>query len=120
MALNALSYLLRPRSVAVLGASPRPESIGNTTVANLVEFGFTGDIYPIHPTASEVHGLTCYTDLETVPAEVDCAAVALSADKTIPNLRRAAGLGLKSAVIFASGFAETVATEALCACTGHR
>ena len=107
MALNSLSYLLRPRSVAVLGASPRPESIGNTTVRNLVEFGFSGEIYPIHPTATEVLGLTCYADLEAVPGEVDCAAVALSADKTIPNLKRAASLGLKSAVIFASGFAET-------------
>ena len=105
--LNSLSYLLRPRSIAVLGASPRPESIGNTTVLNLVEFGFTGKIYPIHPTADEVHGLTCYADLADVPGEVDCAAVALSADKAIPNLRRAASLGLKSAVIFASGFAET-------------
>ena len=107
MALNSLSYLLRPRSVAVLGASPRPGSIGNTTVRNLVAFGFAGEIYPIHPTATEVLGLTCYADLEAVPGEVDCAAVALSADKTIPNLKRAASLGLKSAVIFASGFAET-------------
>jgi acyl-CoA synthetase (NDP forming) len=104
---HPLLPLFAPRSVAVLGASPRTGTIGNSTVRNLVDFGFKGNIFPIHPTASEVCGLRAYKDVASLPEMPDCAAVALSADKVVASLSEAADLGVRSAVIFASGFSET-------------
>src|ERR1700761_9393358 len=103
---HSLLPLFAPRSVAVLGASPRSGTTGNSTVRNLIDFGFTGRIFPIHPTASEVCGLPAYRDVASLPDTPDCAAVALSADKVVANLSEAANVGVRSAVIFASGFSE--------------
>ncbi len=107
MSSHALSPLMRPRSIAVLGASPRANTLGNNAVANLQRFGFSGSIFPVHPSAPEVAGLRAYANLASVPAPPDCAVVALSSDKVVPSLAGAAALGVRSAVVFASGFAET-------------
>ncbi len=123
---RSLEPLLRPRSIAVLGASPRPNTLGNNAVANLVRFGFEGGIYPVHPTAAEVAGLKAYANLASLPEAPDCAVVALSADKVLPTLEEAAARGVRAAVVFASGFAETGAEgrklqaelQALCERTG--
>ncbi|MCA1647834.1 MAG: CoA-binding protein [Chloroflexi bacterium] len=107
MASHALEPLLRPRSIAVLGASPRPGSLGNTTVQNLLSFGYSGPIYPIHPTAAKVAGLRCYPSLAHLPATPQCAVVALSADRVQSALAEAAEHSIRAAVVFASGYAET-------------
>ena len=106
MSAKLLESLMRPRSIAVIGASPRAGSVGNSIVRSLVDFGFSGNIHPIHPSAAEVYGMSCFSDISDVPEEIDCVAVALSAEKTIPALQKAAEFGAKSAVVFASGFAE--------------
>jgi acyl-CoA synthetase (NDP forming) len=104
---HRLAPLLAPRSVVVIGASPRPGALGNNAVRNLAAFGFTGQIYPLHPNAPDVCGLKAYRDLASLPEIPDCALVAISADKAIPALSEAAERGVKAAVIFASGFSET-------------
>jgi predicted CoA-binding protein len=104
---RSLGPLLRPRSIAVLGASPRANTLGNNAVANLVRFGFAGGIYPVHPSASEVASLKAYANLASLPEAPDCAVLALSADKVLASLEEAAGRGVRAAVVFASGFAET-------------
>lgn len=124
--LRDLTPLMRPASVAVLGASPRPDSFGNSVVKNLLAAGYAGRIYPIHPSASTVEGLRCFSDLQDLPEAPDCAVVALPADKVLPALAHAVSRGLRAAVIFASGFAELGETgralqaelAALCAETG--
>jgi acyl-CoA synthetase (NDP forming) len=105
-ALRDLTPLMRPASVAVLGASPRPDSFGNSVVKNLRGGGYDGRIYPIHPSATEVEGLPCFADLQGLPETPDCAVVALPADKVLPALAQAAARGIRAAVLFASGFAE--------------
>lgn len=107
-----LTPLLRPSSVAVLGASARAESLGNRVMKNLVRSGFRGDIFPVHPQAAEVEGLACFRDLRSLPKVPDCIAVALSADKVLDALEEAAACGVRAAVVFASGFAETGAEGA--------
>jgi acyl-CoA synthetase (NDP forming) len=107
MTQHALAALMRPRSIAVLGASPRPNTLGNNAVANLQRFGFAGGIFPVHPSAAEVAGLKAYANLASLPEVPDCAVVALSSDKVLATLEEAAGRGLRAAVVFASGFAET-------------
>jgi acyl-CoA synthetase (NDP forming) len=126
MSSHSLTPLMRPRSIAVLGASPRPNTLGNNAVANLQRFGFAGPILPVHPTAPEVAGLKAYANLASLPEVPDCAVVALSSDKVLATLEEAAGRGVKAAVVFASGFAETddagkalqLELQALCERTG--
>lgn len=101
-----LSALMRPASVAVFGASPRPDSFGHSVVRNLIDAGYAGRLYPIHPSATEVLGLRCHADLDSLPEAPDCAVVALPADKVLPALAQAAARGIRAAVLFASGFAE--------------
>ena len=107
MSMHPLTPLMRPRSIAVLGASPRPNTLGNNAVANLQRFGYVGGIFPVHPSAPEVAGLKAYANLASLPEAPDCAVVALSSDKVIATLEEAAARGVRAAVVFASGFAET-------------
>ncbi len=126
MSSHALTPLMRPRSIAVLGASPRANTLGNNAVANLQRFGYTGSIFPVHPSAPEVAGLRAYANVASLPQSPDCAVVALSSDKVLPTLADAAARGVRSAVVFASGFAETneagkalqLELQALCERTG--
>jgi len=104
---HGLTPLMRPRSIAVLGASPRPNTLGNNAVANLKRFGYAGGIFPVHPSAPEVAGLQAYANVASLPHAPDCAVVALSSDKVVPALADAAERGVRAAVVFASGFAET-------------
>ena len=126
MTSHALTPLMQPRSIAVLGASPRANTLGNNAVDNLQRFGFTGRIFPVHPNAPEVAGVPAYANLALLPETPDCVVVALSSDKVVATLAHAASRGVRSAVVFASGFAETDEAgrarqdelEALCARTG--
>jgi acetyltransferase len=67
---HRLDALLRPRSVAVLGASATPDSLGDWSIRNLLKGGFRGNVYPVNPRYQELQGLQCYaalTDLPDVP-----------------------------------------------------
>ncbi|GAB1822522.1 acetate--CoA ligase family protein [Herbidospora sp. RD11066] len=98
--------LLAPRSVAVVGASTRPGSYGNQAVANLVTAGFPGPVYGVHPTAREVHGVSCVPTIGDLPIAPDALVIATPA-ATVPALLRQAGeRGCGGAVVLAAGFAE--------------
>jgi acyl-CoA synthetase (NDP forming) len=97
---------LKPRSVAVLGASERP-SVGRTIVENLQRIGFTGDIYPINPRYESLLGLRCYRSVEDVPAGVDVLAFCVNHERILDGLRSAAAHGVRAAVAFDAGFAES-------------
>ncbi|WP_256856551.1 acetate--CoA ligase family protein [Variovorax sp. KK3] len=107
MTMPDLAPLLRPASVAVLGASTRPEALGHRVMKNLIAVGYPGRIFPVHPSAVEVEGLGCFRDLRSLPEVPDCVAVALAADRVVEALDEAARCGIRAAVVFASGFAET-------------
>ena len=104
--MSSLSPLLEPRSVAIIGASPRPNTLGNNVVVNLRRFGYAGQIFPVHPSASEVAGLPAYRGFADLPERVDCAVIAVPAEKICAALEEGAARGLRAAVVFASGFAE--------------
>ena len=108
MALPAsrLSPLLAPRSVAIVGASPRENTLGNNVVVNLRRFGYAGRIMPVHPSAPEVAGLPAYRAFAELPEPAECAVLAVPADKIAAALEEGAAHGLRAAVVFASGFAE--------------
>jgi acyl-CoA synthetase (NDP forming) len=100
-----LRVLLEPRSIAVIGASPKG---GRATgaVQNLLDLGFTGAIHPVNPNDAAVLGLSCYPSIEAVPEPIDLIAVGIPATQALPVLRAARRRGVRATVNFASGFAE--------------
>ena len=97
---------MKPRSVAVLGASERP-SVGRTIVENLQRIGFPGEIYPINPRYETLLGLRCYRSVADLPAGVDVLAFCVNHERVLDGLRLAADHGVRAAVAFDAGFAES-------------
>lgn len=108
-----LDRLLAPRSVAVVGASPRSGTYGNQAVANLVAAGFDGPVWGVHPTADEVLGVRCVRTLSDLDQAPDAVVIATPA-ATVPALVDEAGrIGCGGAVVIAAGFAEVEHGRAL-------
>jgi acetyltransferase len=108
-----LSPLMNPRSVAVVGASQRTDTLpnreprGNRVIRNLKNFGYPGRIVAINPKYREVMDCPCYPDLAAIPEPVDCVVLAVP-NRSVPDLlESAADAGVRAAVVFAAGFAET-------------
>jgi len=105
-----LSRLLRPRSVAVIGASATPGSFGYRTLQNTA-FGYTGDVYPINPKHREILGRACYPTIESLPQVPDCVVLSVPAAQALPIVEQCAAMGVGGAVIYSSGFLETGDSE---------
>lgn len=103
----ALRPLFTPGSVAVVGASSDPSSVGGRILAALITTGFAGPIYPIHHRVAELNGLPALTSARALPAGVDLAIIAIPAAATIAAVDDRAAAGVKSLVIVTAGFAET-------------
>jgi len=102
-----LSALLRPRSIAMIGASSDPARGNGRTLRYLIQGGFAGPLYAVNPRRSEVQGLRSWPSIDALPEPVDCAIVALPSHEVLPTLRQCAAAGTRSALVFAGGFAET-------------
>ncbi len=100
-----LAPLLRPRSVAVLGASDRP-SPGRMIVESLDRIGFPGSIYPVNPKYETLFGHRCYPSIGDLPEPVDLLAICVNHARVLEHMRPAAERGVRAAVIFDGGFAE--------------
>jgi acetyl-CoA synthetase len=101
-----LERLLRPHSVAVVGASERPGSYGGEALLNLVRLGFPGRLYAVNPGRGSVHGVPCCAALADIPEAPDAVVVAIPAAAAPPAVLEAGRLGCGGAVVFAAGFAE--------------
>jgi acetyl coenzyme A synthetase (ADP forming)-like protein len=94
-----------PRSIAVIGASPKPDKVGYSVLRNLLPFD--GEVYPINPNESQILGRKVYPSISSVSDEVDLAVVAVPA-KMVPDIIAEVGRkGVKLAVIISAGFRET-------------
>ncbi|KHK90159.1 acetate--CoA ligase family protein [Novosphingobium malaysiense] len=102
----SMQALLGPRSIAVIGASDNKARIGGVPVDLLKRARFER-LYPVNPKNETIQGLKAYPDIESVPEKVDLVIIALSADATLPMLERCHALGIPSALVYASGYAET-------------
>ncbi len=98
----ALRRMLEARSVAVVGASVKPGSLGAQMVAELRRGGFDGAIYPVNPGYDEVDGLRCYPSMDEVPEPVDLAILGVANARVEQAMREAAAAGAGSAVTFSS------------------
>ncbi len=105
--MDAISRLLKPRSVAIIGASADAAKTSGRPVSYLVKHGFTGAIYPVNPKVNRIGELTCYPDIKSLPTVPDVAIVLLGAERAHLAVRELAALGTAAAIVLASGYAET-------------
>jgi acetyl coenzyme A synthetase (ADP forming)-like protein len=103
----AMSRIMQPKSVAVIGASAEDGKIGNSVMKNLVNGGYKGNIYPIHPKAEEILGFKAYKSVKDVPGEIDTAVFAIPAKFVAGALIECGEKKIAGAVLIPSGFAET-------------
>ena len=107
MSKNMLDSLFNPVGVAVIGASGKELHIGNRVIKNLLDFGYTGNIYPINPKADEIRGIKAYKSILDVPGRVDVAHMVIPA-KFVPMAVEDCGKkGVKHIIINSGGFSET-------------
>ncbi len=104
---HTLDAVLRPRSVAVIGASDSPTRIGGRPIRYLLEAGFQGPIYPVNPKHRRVQGLAAVAAIDEVTDPVDLAIIAVPAPDVIRIVETCAARGVRGVVIFSAGFAET-------------
>ena len=102
-----MNRIMRPDAVAVIGASPEDGKIGNSVMKNLINGGYAGTIYPIHPSASEIMGRKAYRSVKDVPGTVDVAVFAIPAKFVAGVLREVGEKKIPGAILIPSGFAET-------------
>jgi acyl-CoA synthetase (NDP forming) len=103
---DAIARLLKPRSVAVIGASADPSKTAGRPVAYLTKHGFTGAIYPVNPRAAEIGGLKSYPDVQSLPEAPDVGIVLLGAERAHEAVRELAARGTSAAIVLASGYTE--------------
>lgn len=102
-----LEYVFHPRSVAVVGASPEARSQGNRYVALLQEHGYPGAVYPVHPTAEEILGLTAYRSVLDAPGPVDYVISSIPARGVLELIDQCAAKGVRTLQFFTARFSET-------------
>ncbi len=99
---HRLDPLLCPRSIAVVGATRRPDTVGNVIVRNLLKGGFPGSLYAINPRYEEVEGVPCFSSLDAVPDAVDQVIFAVSDERIETALDTALNCGAGSCVIYST------------------
>ena len=104
--LGAMNRIMRPRAVAVIGASAGAGKIGNSVMRNLIDGGYQGDIHPIHPKADVILGRKCYASVTAVPGDIDVAVFCIPAALVAGALAECGAKGIPGAVLIPSGFAE--------------
>ncbi|MDB5980428.1 MAG: putative acetyl-CoA synthetase (ADP-forming) alpha and beta chain protein [Pseudomonas sp.] len=104
---SAAASLLAPSSVAIIGASDDPNKVGGRPIHYMLKFGYTGRILPINPKRESVQGLHCYPTLAALDCVPQAAIIAISGLAAVEAIKDCARLGVATAVVMASGFAET-------------
>jgi acetyltransferase len=96
--------LIHPRSIAVVGASTNPGKVGYSILKNIIDGGFTGDVYPVNPTAKEILGRACFPSLKAIPAAVDCAVIVVKRDQVLSVLTECSEKAILSIITITAGF----------------
>lgn len=103
---EGLDALMSPRSIAVIGASQEATKIGGRPVDLLRRHGYAGRIYPVNPKSATVQGLRAYASVADIPEAPDLAIIAVDAERASEAVEQCAARGVRSVVVFSSGFAE--------------
>lgn len=103
--LAAIHLFFHPRSIAVVGATERA-GYGARFLSTLIRTGYSGALYPVNPSRSEVFGLPCYPSVSALPEAPELAAIIVPAERVLDALRQCAELGTRAAIVISAGFAE--------------
>ena len=105
--MNNLDSIMKPRAIAVIGASTRAHTIGSDIMKRLQEYGFTGAIYPVNPKGGVIEGLQAYTSILDVPGEVDLAIIVVNAKFVLSTIDQCHQKGVGGLCVISAGFKET-------------
>lgn len=104
---RALDPIFSPRSVAVIGASRRRDSLGFRLLHNLVVNEFSGAIFPVNPQAEAIHSIKCYPSAAAIPDPVDLAVIMVPRDRVQAAVEESLSKGVKGLIVITAGFSET-------------
>jgi acyl-CoA synthetase (NDP forming) len=103
---EAIERLIRPRSVAIIGASSDPNRTTGRPLRYLLKHGFSGTVYPVNPRATEISGITCYPSIDALPTTPDMALILVGPELVDDAVRQLARIGTPAAIVLAGGYAE--------------
>jgi acetate---CoA ligase (ADP-forming) len=106
-ATSALTAFFHPRSVAVIGASRRRDTISGRVFHNLLSYGFNGPVYPVNPVAEVVQSVPAYPTVDAIPGPVDLAVIVVPAAQVIEVAEACGRKGVRALVVISAGFGET-------------
>ena len=101
-----LNRFFTPKSVAIVGASERIDSVGHRLLINMQEAGFKGGLYPVNNKHEQVLGLTAYPDLNAIPEDLDLVIIATPATSVLNIIHQCGEKGVLSVIIISAGFGE--------------
>jgi acyl-CoA synthetase (NDP forming) len=104
---TSMNRIMKPKAIAVIGASNEAGKIGNSVMKNLINGGYQGKIYPVTPKGGEVMGLAAFKSVKDIPGEVDTAVFAIPAALVAGALKECGEKKIAGAVLIPSGFGET-------------
>lgn len=104
---RSIQRLLRPRTVAVIGASRAYQSVGHSLLHNILSYGFTGNVYVVNPGAGEIDGQLAYDAVGDIDGDVDLAVIAVPAEAVPEVVLQCGRKGVRGLVVVSAGFAET-------------
>ncbi len=103
---DELNALLKPKSIAVIGASATPGKIGYTVLENLQKSGYKGPVYPINPSASDILGMKCYASISDISGSIDAAVMCVPVKLVNTMAEECGKKGVKGLIVITSGFSE--------------
>jgi acetyltransferase len=101
-----IQNIFYPESVAIVGASTRPGTVGNDIFRNMLYAEFNGSVYPVNPKAKAICGVHCYASLKDIPAKVDLAVMIVPSSAVLSTAQEAIDKGVKGLVVISAGFKE--------------
>ncbi len=107
-----LDKIMRPKAIAVVGASTKDHTIGSDIMKRLKEYKFTGDIYPVNPKGGEIEGFKAYTNVKEIPSNVDLAIIVIAQKFVLQAIDDCHEKGIKGICIISAGFKESGAEGA--------
>ena len=107
-----LDKIMRPKAIAVIGASTKEHTIGSDIMKRLKEYQFTGDIYPVNPKGGEIQGFKAYTSVKEIPGNVDLAIIVIAQKFVLNAIDECHEKGIKGICIISAGFKEAGAEGA--------
>ena len=104
--MNDIEHIMSPKSIAVVGASNRPGSLGLAVFRNLIDASYQGILYPVNPKARSIQGVKAYKTLTEIPDEVEMAVLIVPSEHVEGVIEESAKKGVKGAIVITAGFKE--------------